>query len=126
ALAYIDSLPPGAPFAYTKIAARFGVERRQLARRHQGKSTSRTTKYANQSKLSPQEEDYLVKYIRELTSRRLPPTRSMIKNFAELVAGEAVSKRWISRFLTRHHQKLTSRWNVCMDRNRHKADSVVK
>ncbi|PVH90685.1 hypothetical protein DM02DRAFT_481903, partial [Periconia macrospinosa] len=68
----------------------------------------------------------LSKYIRELTERRLPPTRSIIKNFAELVAGEAVSERWISRFLTRHHQKLTSRWNVCMDRNRHKADSVAK
>ncbi|PVH90903.1 hypothetical protein DM02DRAFT_477656, partial [Periconia macrospinosa] len=56
-----------------KIAAQFSVKRRQLARRHQRKSTSRTTKYANQSKLSPQQEDYLVKYIQNLTARRLPP-----------------------------------------------------
>ncbi|PVH90250.1 hypothetical protein DM02DRAFT_469413, partial [Periconia macrospinosa] len=69
ALAYIDSLRPGTRWSYVKIAAQFGVERRQLARRHQGKSTSRTTKYANQSKLSPQQEDYLVKYIQELTAR---------------------------------------------------------
>ncbi|PVH90466.1 hypothetical protein DM02DRAFT_467674, partial [Periconia macrospinosa] len=63
ALTYIDSLPPGTQWSYVKIAAQFGVERTTLARRHQGKSTSRTTKYSNQLKLSPQQEDYLVKYI---------------------------------------------------------------
>ncbi|PVH91344.1 hypothetical protein DM02DRAFT_546012, partial [Periconia macrospinosa] len=126
ALAYIDSLRPGTRWPYVKIAAQFGVERRQLARRHQGKSTSRKDYINNASKLSQQQEDYLVKYIQELTERRLPPTRSMIKNFAELVAGEPVSERWVSRFLATHHQRLLSKWNVCMDRNRHQADSVLK
>ncbi|PVH90095.1 hypothetical protein DM02DRAFT_88986, partial [Periconia macrospinosa] len=79
------------------------------ARRHQRKSTSRTTKYANQSKLSPQQEDYLVKYIQNLTARRLPPTRSIVKNFTKLVAGEPVSERWISQFLARNHHRLLSK-----------------
>lgn len=54
ALTYIDSLLPGARIVYTEIATQFGVERRQLARRHQGKSTSRQVKIDNQSKLSSQ------------------------------------------------------------------------
>ncbi|PVH91404.1 hypothetical protein DM02DRAFT_483149, partial [Periconia macrospinosa] len=126
ALAYIDSLQPGVQWSYSKIAAQFGVERTTLARRHQGKSASRKDYINNASKLSQQQEDHLVKYIQDLTARRLPPTRSMIKNFAQLVVGGPVSERTISRFLAKNHQRLLSKWSVCMASNRHKADSVLK
>jgi AraC-like DNA-binding protein len=34
AIEYIKSLEPGDDFSYTKVAARFGVQRSTLARRH--------------------------------------------------------------------------------------------
>jgi hypothetical protein len=46
----------------------------------------------------------------------------MIQNFASEVARERVSERWVSRFLTRHHDSLTPRWTDAMDRDRHQAD----
>ncbi|KAF2622344.1 hypothetical protein BU25DRAFT_309911, partial [Macroventuria anomochaeta] len=63
-----------------------------------------------QQKLTPHQEDELVKYIEELTARRLPPTREMIANFASSIATEPVSKSWVTRFINNHSIHLISQY----------------
>ncbi|KAF1923324.1 uncharacterized protein M421DRAFT_407185, partial [Didymella exigua CBS 183.55] len=46
--------------------------------------------------LSPQQEEVLVKYIERCTRDSLPPTRSMLQNFASVVTKWEVSKSWIT------------------------------
>ncbi|KAF2844104.1 hypothetical protein T440DRAFT_52494 [Plenodomus tracheiphilus IPT5] len=53
ALAAIESLKPGEKLNYTRIAKVYGVERRTLARRHQGITASRNHKAENQQILHP-------------------------------------------------------------------------
>jgi hypothetical protein len=84
---------------------------------------TRTGASQQQQNLSPQQEKELVQYIKEITKQGLPPTRTMIQNFASAVATSLVSTRWISRFIACHKAKLTSKWTVGMDRNRVKADN---
>lgn len=126
AIAAIEALKPGESFTYTEIAAAHGVERVTLSRRHQQSQASRATQAVKQRKLNPQQELELVRYIERLTERRLPPTRSMIQNFASQIAKERVSETWVSRFLTRHSSQLTPQWTHAMDRDRHRADSGAK
>jgi hypothetical protein len=74
ALGAIESLKPGKKFAYTDIAANYGVDRRTLARRHQCVTASHDTKARDQRTLHPQQEQKLLLYIKNLTERGLPPT----------------------------------------------------
>jgi hypothetical protein len=126
ALAEIDSLDPGEQFSYVQIAKKHGVNRTTLARRHQRVQAPRAEANRNQPKLTPQQEEELVAYIRELTGRHSAPTREMIRNFASAVADSPCSDRWVSRFLNRHHINLISKWVTGMDSNRHHAESEDK
>jgi hypothetical protein len=119
----IESLPPGETFSYTKVAAKHGVVRTTLSRRHQGKTGSRTSRDVNHSYLHPQQVTELVDYLETLTTRRIPATRAMVKNFASTIAKTRVSDSWVTRFLNQNHHRLTSRWTDAMDRDRHQADS---
>ena len=86
ALAAIEALEPEEKLVYQKIADQYGVDRSTLARRHKRVQNSQEVKHSSQQKLTPQQEAELVKYIEELTARRIPPTRKMIRNFALVVA----------------------------------------
>jgi IS30 family transposase len=88
----IESRAPGEKFSYTQIAAKHGVVRSTLARRHKGQTSSEQDKKVNQQKLNLQQEQELIRYIEELTRRRLPPTKKMVQNFASTIAKEPVSK----------------------------------
>ena len=78
ALAAIGALEPGEKLRYTQIAAQYGVDRRTLARRHQGVSASRQLEGQNRRALHSHKEKELLRYIERLTSQGLPPKRSMI------------------------------------------------
>jgi hypothetical protein len=71
---------------YMAIAKQFGVDESTHRRRHQGKCSTRVEAAQEQKDLSTQKEEELVKYIKNLTSKGLPPTRAMIQNFASVVA----------------------------------------
>ena len=122
----IESRESGETFSYTKIATKYGVDRSTLSRRHRGVTASRAAAADDQRKLSPQEEQELVRYIKGLTERHMPPTREMVQNFASTIAKEPVSESWVTRFINRHSIHLISHWTVGMDSNRHKADSEDK
>ena len=79
AIEEIESREPGDEFSYQAIAKKYGVGRMTLMRRHKGETE---TYGLRKSSLHPQHEAELVRYIETLTERRLPPTRTMIKQFA--------------------------------------------
>ena len=92
ALTEIAQLSPCEKIPYTRIAKKHGVVRSTLTRRHQGNTRPRDEVSADQQNINPQQEEDLVRYIEELTERRLPPTRDMIQNFASSVAQKEVSE----------------------------------
>jgi hypothetical protein len=116
----------GEEIGYVAIAKKFGVDESTLRRRHQGKCSTRVEAAQERKNLSTQQEEELVKYIEDLTSKGLPPTRAMIQNFASVVAKKEVGKSWVSRFLNRHKDTLLPKWSTGIDSNRHKADSYEK
>lgn len=126
ALAELRAADPNKPISYTALAKKHGVTRSTLTRRHQGKSTSCEAKASTQRLLTPHQEAGLVRYIEGLTVRHLPPTRSMIKGFAEEIGRTSVSESWVTSFLKRHQDQLITQWVTAMDSNRHKADSCEK
>ena len=78
AIADIESLGPGQPFSYTAFATKYGVVRSTLIRRHRGVTRPPQVKNFDQQKLTPEQEIELIKYIKGLTERHLPPTREII------------------------------------------------
>jgi hypothetical protein len=123
AIEFLESREAGDNFLYRQVAKMFGVEYSTLARRHQGRSQPRGTSHRS---LHPQQETELIQYIKGLTEQRLPPTRTMIRNFASSLARKGVSESWVTRFLNRNSSHLISRWQTGMDRKRHKANSGAK
>jgi transposase-like protein len=126
ALAAIQSLEPGESINYTEIAAKHGLVRSTLTRRYNALTQSRKAAASTRRKLSLQQEQELVQYIKKLTKEGLPPTRQMVQNFAASIAQSTVSIRWVDQFLKRNSANLISRWTAGIDRNRHKADSEAK
>jgi hypothetical protein len=79
ALAAIGLLESGEKIIYTQIVAKYGVDRRTPARRHQGVTISRDAQAQTQQALHPQQEKELLRYIERLTRQGLPPTRPDIR-----------------------------------------------
>jgi hypothetical protein len=126
ALTSIESLEPGEPLVYSKIADRFGCSRVTLARRHQGLQAPRSDAAHNRQALHPQQEIELLRYIERLTSQGLPPTRTTIRRLASEIAQKELGVRWVDRYIQRHQIDLVSRWATGKDRLRHQADSQLK
>jgi hypothetical protein len=126
ALAGIHKLSSRDKLVYTKIALKHGVDRNTLSRAHRGVQVPRRVADLHQQKLTPQQEVDLVQYIELLSARHLPPTRAMVRNLASTVAQNPCSESWVTRFLHRHCDQLTSQWTSAMDSNRHNAESGYK
>ena len=92
ALAFIDSLSPDDHINITKIAKQFEYDRSTLSKRYRGKTGSRNTQYQNQRNLNNQQEKSLVKYIDSLCARGLPPSKHMIRNFAQEIYYKEIGK----------------------------------
>jgi hypothetical protein len=122
----LESHDLGDRLSYTKLAAKYNVDRSMLSRRHQGLQAPHKTQASHQLKLSPKQELELVRYITKLTKQGLPPTREMIRNFSSEVAYQQLSESWVTRFIDRHIIHLISKWTSAMDRLRHLADSESK
>ena len=108
AIEAIESREPGEDFTYRKIATKFNVNRTTLARRHKGFQASQAAAANDWQKLNLEQKLELVRYINGLTRRGLSPTQEIIQNFASQVAGEPVSEAWVTRFINRQSDHLTS------------------
>lgn len=110
-------------FVYRGIAAKYGCSRSAVSRRWREVSRDKATSDGMRQSLLPPQELELVRYIEELHTRGLPPTREMI---GSEIFGDPVSMSWIDRFLHRNHDHLISRWAPSIDRVRHQTDSIDK
>jgi hypothetical protein len=123
AIGYLESHEAGEQSSYHQVAKKFGVDRTTLSRGHQGVTQSDAAMAESQQLLTPQQELELVLYIGEFTTRGSPPTREIVQNFASAVAKQEVSESWVTRFLHRHSDQLTTKWSAGLDCQRHEADS---
>ncbi|EDU49320.1 hypothetical protein PtrM4_048750 [Pyrenophora tritici-repentis] len=126
AIADLESQEPGEKLVLAEFARKWGVSRATLSRRWRRVTGPRSNGYAQQQAISPQQELELVRYIKTLTERGLPPTREMIRNFSSEVAHQQLSESWVTRFINRHEIYLILKWTSAMDRTRHLADSESK
>jgi hypothetical protein len=116
----------GEQFKLKNTADKYGVERYTLGRRWRGVTSSKDEGYAKQQALSPQQGIELVRYTKKLTTRGLPPTREMIRNFSSEVAKRQLGESWVTRFINKHQIHLISKWTTGMDHARHLTDSEIK
>lgn len=107
---------------WQKIADKHGVVRSTLTRRHMNMTRSRADRALEQRAISIKQELELVVYIKRLTERYLPPTRTMIKNFASEIAKKEVSESWVTRFMNRNKAQITSQ--LSEDTERIQCDAV--
>jgi hypothetical protein len=119
ALSFLSSLEPEETPNYTQIAKKSGCDRSTLSKRHRGVQGSKREQYEWLQLLTPEQEKYLVKYIDTLSKRALPPSKSMICNFAREISKKEVGKRWIDRFIERQDLDLILKWSQGMDKERH-------
>ena len=126
ALEALRSTPPGETPNISLVARTYGVNQSNLSKRYRGVTGSKEAQYNNQRLLSKEQSRELIKYINLLTERGLPPTNSMLANFAKDICGKEPGKNWASRWIKAHSDKVISRYSKGLDSDRKKADSVWK
>ncbi|KAI1685847.1 Tc5 transposase DNA-binding domain containing protein [Pyrenophora tritici-repentis] len=125
-IADLESQEPEEKLVLAEFARKWSVSRATLSRRWRRVTGPRSNGYAQQQAISPQQELELVRYIKTLTERGLPPTREMVRNFSSEVAHQQLSESWVTRFINRHEIHLISKWTSAMDPNAASATSVNK
>ena len=65
------------------VAKLHGVNRSTLSRRWNGVTNPAPMYHQSRQLLNPQQEKDLVEYINQLTEKGIPPTPSMVRNFAQ-------------------------------------------
>jgi hypothetical protein len=126
ALEALSLLKPGEHFEYTEYAKKFGCNRSTLSKRHRGVQGSMEEKIDHDSLLNTTQQRELIRYIKQLCERGLPPSKPMIRNFAAQIAHKYVGKCWADRFVRKNRIDLISAWASTIDANRFKADSAYK
>ena len=77
----------------SKTAEKYGVERLRLSRHWNGISEKKDLAYENQRLLITTQLNTLVSYMGELTERGLPPTNTIVRNFAATII-ERISRNY--------------------------------
>ncbi|EEA22190.1 pogo transposable element, putative [Talaromyces marneffei ATCC 18224] len=126
ALEALRSLKPDEKPNISLVARTYGVNQSNLSKRFRGVTGSKEAQYNNQRLLSKEQSRTLIKWINQLTERGLPPTNSMLENFAREISGKEPGKNWASRWLKAHSDKVISRYSKGLDSDRKKADSAYK
>jgi hypothetical protein len=72
----------------------FNVDRTTLSRRVNGVTNPASMAHQNSRFLNDPQEKELIRYINQLTKKGLPPTVSMVRNFASDIAGKLPGKCW--------------------------------
>ncbi|RKK07648.1 hypothetical protein BFJ65_g17853 [Fusarium oxysporum f. sp. cepae] len=112
---------------YAATAKKFECDETTLRRRHQGKQRARRDADSlYKSRLSKQQEQDLVTYIRKLSLRGIPPTLSMIRNFAQDIAKIEVGKNWPYSFVQLHRNEIDCTWFDGFDIARRRADNASR
>ena len=107
----------------SEAARKYGVGRSALSRRFNHKATSKAQYHDSTRLLNNVQENELLKYIRRLCERCLPPTPKILASIAHEICGKKPSKNWAARFVARHRAQIDARYLNTLDLARHKADS---
>lgn len=83
---------------YSEYARQFNVPRSTPSKRHRGVQGSNDDTREKNSLLSRIQKLELVKYINMLPARGLPPTNTMVNNFARDISGEKPGKNCVLAF----------------------------
>jgi hypothetical protein len=126
ALEDTKSREEGEQLSLREFADKYGVGRATPGKRWRGGIHSKEEGNATPQVLSLQQKMELVRYIKKLTKRGLPPTREMVRNFSSEVAKRELNESWVTRFINRHQIHLISKWTTGIDRARHLANSEAK
>jgi hypothetical protein len=123
--AALADLKPSNSLSISKTARKYGVGRSALSRRFNLKATS-TAQYRDSTRLlNNTQERELMRYIRRLCERCLPPTPRIVANVAQELCGKTPSKNWATRFVARQKDQLDARYLNTLDLARHKTNSRV-
>ncbi|KAG7424821.1 hypothetical protein Forpi1262_v014234 [Fusarium oxysporum f. sp. raphani] len=123
----LEFLKTSGSINYAATAKKFEYDETTLRRRHQGKQRARRDADSlYKSRLSKQQEQDLVTYIRKLSLRGIPPTLSMIRNFAQDIAKIEVGKNWPYSFVQRHRNEIDCTWFDGFDIARRRADNASR
>ncbi|KAK2666892.1 hypothetical protein RAB80_017313 [Fusarium oxysporum f. sp. vasinfectum] len=123
----LEFLKTSGSINYAATAKKFECDETTLRRRHQGKQRARRDADSlYKSRLSKQQEQDLVTYIRKLSLRGIPPTLSMIRNFAQDIAKIEVGKNWPYSFVQRHRNEIDCTWFDGFDIARRRADNASR
>jgi transposase-like protein len=120
ALADLDSTDN---LSISEAARKHGVGRSALSRRFDQTATSKVQYHDSTRLLNNVQEKELLKYIRRLCERCLPPTPKILASIAHEICGKKPSKNWATRFVARHRAQIDARYLNTLDLARHKADS---
>jgi hypothetical protein len=121
--AALPDLKSSNSLSISEAARKYGVGRSALSRRFNLKATSTAQYHDSMRLLNNAQERELLKYIRRLCERCLPPTPRIVANVAQELCGKTPSKNWATRFVARHKDQLDARYLNTLDLARHKADS---
>ncbi|EED15464.1 hypothetical protein TSTA_049040 [Talaromyces stipitatus ATCC 10500] len=99
AIEYLNFLEEDKQMNSTLTAKMFGVNCSTLSRRYRGVTGSKEEQYNNQRLLNNQQSQKLVQWIDMLCEHGIPPTPSMIANFAHKITSRKPGKSWVSRWL---------------------------
>ena len=109
----------------TGTATKYNVDRTTLRRRFTGEQQDRATAHAESHQcLSKAQEETLIGYINSLTDRSLPPTSQIVHNMAEELVKRPINRNWVSDFVKRYKDRLSSVYLRTIDNKRVKADSI--
>ena len=111
---------------YTATAKEFRVNRSTLSRRHRGKTAVKGSKPCSTALLSNEQQRGLVSYINELTNLGIPPTTTMVRQFACDISGKRPGKNWVYRFIQSERNALQSAYLKGVDLHRKKADNIYQ
>jgi hypothetical protein len=93
--------------------------------RFKGEQVSRAVACAKiRQRLSPEQEETLIKHINKLSDRNIPPTSQIVKNLAEEIIKDKVGKNWVGDFVKRHKDRIRSIYLRNMDGIRVKSEYV--
>jgi hypothetical protein len=108
---------------FAAVAREHELNRSTLSKRYRGKQESASHKAQNQQLLNPSQEQRLLKYIKQLSTRGIPPTPAILRNLAFEISGKEPGVNWPSKFVHRHSEHLDRKFLNRLDRQRYKADT---
>jgi hypothetical protein len=111
---------------YTQAALNWGLERSTLSRRHR-KITRSREQFLDESlrKLTTTQETALVDYLLQIGKRGIWTTPRIIRNLVQETLNELIGKNWVTRFVERHSNQITTVYLNGLDKNRRAAESVA-